>query len=86
MECEAARFEIERQDDPQRLPLVARGPGVATPPQMLRVGAFEEATLLIRCLERPKRDLLLETSLRVGSRIVTPVAPRLSALPPSTDG
>jgi hypothetical protein len=55
---------------------------VATPPQTLRVGAFEEASLLARCIERPKRDLLFETSLRVGSRIVLPIAPRLSALPP----
>jgi glucose-6-phosphate dehydrogenase assembly protein OpcA len=86
MEAGAARFAIERQDDPRVYRWSREVPGVATPPHMMRVGAFEESSLLARCIERPKRDLLFETSLRVGSRIVMPVAPRLSALPPSTEG
>jgi glucose-6-phosphate dehydrogenase assembly protein OpcA len=83
MEAGSARFAIERQDDPRVYRWSREVPGVATPPHMMRVGAFEEASLLARCIERPKRDLLFETSLRVGSRILLPVAPRLSALPPA---
>jgi glucose-6-phosphate dehydrogenase assembly protein OpcA len=82
MEAGKARFAIERQDDPRVYRWSRDVPGVSTPPHTMRVGAFEESALLARCIERPKRDLMLETSLRVGSRIVLPVAPRLSALPP----
>jgi glucose-6-phosphate dehydrogenase assembly protein OpcA len=83
MDAGKARFAVERQDDPRVYRWSRDVPGVSTPPQTLRVGAFEESTLLARCIERPKRDLMFETSLRVGSRIVLPVAPRLSALPPA---
>jgi glucose-6-phosphate dehydrogenase assembly protein OpcA len=80
MEAGKARFAIERLDDPRVYRWSRDVPGISTPPQTMRVGAFEESALLARCIERPKRDLMLETSLRVGSRIVLPVAPRLSAL------
>jgi glucose-6-phosphate dehydrogenase assembly protein OpcA len=83
MEAGKAHFAIERQDDPRVYRWWREVPGVATPPHTLRVSPFEEASLLARCIERPKRDLLLETSLRVSSRVVMPVAPRLSALPPA---
>jgi len=53
-----------------------------TPAQILRVLSLDEPTLLLRCLERPKRDPLLEKSLAVAWRIVRPVAPRLSNQPP----
>ena len=77
-----AHFEIARADDPRVYTWSRDVPGVATPRHTLRVGAFEEPALLVRCLERPKRDKLLETSLLVGSSIVKSVAPRLTAPPP----
>ncbi len=83
MEAGKARFAIERLDDPRVYRWSREVPGVSTPPHTLRVSPFDEAALLARCIERPKRDLLLETSLRVGSRIVLPVAPRLSIRPPA---
>ncbi len=83
MEAGPSRFAVERLEDPRVYRWSRDVPGCVTPAHTLRVGAFEESTLLARCIERPKRDLLLETSLRNGSRIVLPVAPRLSALPPS---
>jgi glucose-6-phosphate dehydrogenase assembly protein OpcA len=76
--CDGARFEIARQDDPQVFLWSREAPGAPVPPQPFRIGIPEEATLLIRCLERPKRDPLLEQSLHVATRIVRPVAPRLS--------
>lgn len=79
IECDGARFEIERQEDPQVFRWSREAPGAPVPPQTLRIGIPEEGTLLVRCLERPKRDRLLETSLHVATRIVRPVAPRLSA-------
>ncbi len=82
LESGEARFEIERQDDPLVFRWSRQVPGVASPPQALRVHATEEPALLARCLERSKRDLLLETSLRTASRIVRSVAPRLSVVPP----
>jgi glucose-6-phosphate dehydrogenase assembly protein OpcA len=81
IECAAARFEVERQEDPLLFRWSRETPGGSTPPQTLRVGIHEEATLLVRCLERPSRDRLFETSLHMGSRIVRPVAPRLSVAP-----
>lgn len=83
MEAGKAHFSISRTDDPRVYRWVRDVPGITTPPHTLRIGAFEEPALLARCLERPKRDLMLEESLRVGSRIVQPVAPRLSDLPPA---
>jgi glucose-6-phosphate dehydrogenase assembly protein OpcA len=77
-ECPEARFEVARLEDPQLFRWSREVPGVPTPPQVLRVASHEEATLLVRSLERPRRDRLLETSLEVASRIVRPVAPRLS--------
>jgi glucose-6-phosphate dehydrogenase assembly protein OpcA len=82
IQCKTGHFEIQRQEDPQAFRWSREVPGAPTPPQVLRVLSLDEPTLLLRCLERPKRDPLLETSLRVGSRIVRPVAPRLSNLPP----
>ena len=66
IECDGARFEVERQDDPQVFRWSREAPGAPVPPQTLRIGIPEEATLLVRCLERPKRDPLLEKSLHVG--------------------
>jgi glucose-6-phosphate dehydrogenase assembly protein OpcA len=80
--CGEARFEVRRgADDPRSFVWTREVPGSPMPPHTLRVGPFDEAALLTRCLERPKRDKLLEASLDVGSRIVRPVAPRLSAPP-----
>ncbi len=81
IECAESRFEIERQDDPQVFRWSRDVPGGATPPQTLRVAIHDESTLFARCLERPKRDRLLELSLQAGSRAVRPVAPRLSDHP-----
>jgi glucose-6-phosphate dehydrogenase assembly protein OpcA len=78
IECDGARFEVERQDDPQVFRWSREAPGAPVPPQTLRIGIPDEATLLMRCLERPKRDRLLEKSLQMAVRIVRPVAPRLS--------
>ncbi len=78
IECDGARFELERQDDPRVFRWSREAPGAPVPPQTVRIGMPEEETLLVRCLERPKRDRLLERSLYVASRIVRPVAPRLS--------
>jgi glucose-6-phosphate dehydrogenase assembly protein OpcA len=78
IECDGARFEVQRQDDPDVLRWSREAPGAPVPPQTLRAAAVQEASLLIRCLERPKRDALFEKSLRLGSRIVRPVAPRPS--------
>jgi len=77
------RFEIERQDDPHVFRWSREVPGASTPPQTLRVVDHEETALLVRCLGRPKADPLLEASLSVASRIVRPVAPRLSGSPRS---
>jgi hypothetical protein len=82
MEAGKARFAIERGDD-RVYRWTREVPGVATPPHTMRIGGFEEPALLARCLERPKRDLMLEQSLSTGSRIVRPVAPRLSEVPPA---
>jgi hypothetical protein len=79
MECDGARFEVERQEDPQVFRWSREAPGAPVPLQTLRVGIPEEASLLIRCLERPRRDPLLEKSLHTATRIVRPVAPRLSS-------
>jgi len=85
IECKTGRFEIQRQeDDHQAFRWSREVPGAPTPTQVLRVLSLDEPTLLLRCLERPRRDPLLETSLQVGSRIVRPVAPRLSKSPPGT--
>jgi glucose-6-phosphate dehydrogenase assembly protein OpcA len=78
LECDGARFEIARQEDPQVFLWQREAPGAPMPSQTLRIGIPEESTLLIRCLERPRRDPLLERSLHVATRIVRPVAPRLS--------
>jgi glucose-6-phosphate dehydrogenase assembly protein OpcA len=82
LECGTARFEIQRTEDPQAYQWSREVPGMQTPAQILRVLSLDEPTLLLRCLERPKRDPLLEKSLAVAWRIVRPVAPRLSNQPP----
>ncbi len=81
IECDGARFDIERQDDPRVLRWSRETPGAPVSPQTIGVDIAEEAGLLVRCLERPRRDFLFENSLHLGSRIVRPIAPRLSSLP-----
>jgi glucose-6-phosphate dehydrogenase assembly protein OpcA len=76
-----ARFEVHREEDPNVLRWSREVSGASTAPQTLRASIREESTLLIRCLERPKRDALFESSLHTASRIVRPVAPRLSEAP-----
>jgi glucose-6-phosphate dehydrogenase assembly protein OpcA len=83
IECEAGRFDLERQEDPNLFLWTREVPGVPTPSQVLRVSSHEEWSLLARCMERPRRDMLLEASLLAGSRVVRPVAPRLSMTPPA---
>jgi glucose-6-phosphate dehydrogenase assembly protein OpcA len=78
MECDGVRFDVERQEDPNVFRWTREAPGAPVPPQTLQVGIPDETKLLIRCLEFPKRDPLLEQSLHVTTRIVRPVAPRLS--------
>ncbi len=78
MECEGARFEVERQEDANVFRWSREAPGAPLPSQTLSLGIPDETKLLIRCLESPKRDPLLEASLHVATRIVRPVAPRLS--------
>lgn len=82
-EGKTARFELARQpEDPQVMSWSSELPGVTTPPQMLRFASHDESELLLRTLERPTRDRLLEASLLSASRFVRAVAPRLSAPPP----
>ena len=76
MEGGGARFEVERLEDPLLLRWSRDVPDVPTPPQTVRVDTLQEATLMLRCLVRPRRDALFEKSLHTGSRIVRPVAPR----------
>lgn len=82
IECAGGRFDIERQDDPQVFRWSTQVHGAPSPSQLFRVHSPGESALLVRTLERPARDRLLETSLQVASRIVRPVAPRLSSPPP----
>jgi glucose-6-phosphate dehydrogenase assembly protein OpcA len=84
LECDSARFDLELQADPEVFKWSRDIPGLLTPPQLFRLPAYDEHTLLVRCLERLKRDPLLEASLDAGSRIVRTVAPRLSMRPRST--
>ena len=81
IECQDARFDLEMQADADLFKLSRDLPGVPMPPQLLRVPSHDEHTLLVRSLERPKRDPLFEASLHAGSRIVRSVAPRLSMGP-----
>jgi hypothetical protein len=84
MEGAGARFEVECLEDPLVLRWSRDVPGLPTCPQMLRVSPLEEASLMVRCLGRPRRDPLFERSLQTASRIVRPVAPRFST-PPKGD-
>jgi hypothetical protein len=81
LEADAARFEVMRQEDPHILCWSREVPGAPMPPQTVRSVIPDEAKLLVRCLERPKRDPLLEASLHSGSLAVRQVAPRLSRAP-----
>jgi glucose-6-phosphate dehydrogenase assembly protein OpcA len=81
MDCGSALFDIERQVDPCVFRWSREVPGATLPPQMLRLAIQSEPTLLAQSLATPKRDRLLEASLHVASRIVQPVAPRLSSRP-----
>jgi glucose-6-phosphate dehydrogenase assembly protein OpcA len=85
LECDGARFEVERQDDPQVFRWSREIPDAPMPQETLRSAIHGEAALLVRCLERPKRDLLFEASLHLASRVVRSVAPRLSRLPAALD-
>jgi hypothetical protein len=78
LECDGARFEVERQEDPGLFKWSREAPGAPVPSQVVRIKVPDESTLLIRSLERPKRDVLYERSLHLGSKIVRIVAPRLS--------
>lgn len=82
IECAGGRFDIERQDDPQVFRWSSQVHGAPCPSQLFRVHSPGESALLVRTLQSPSRDRLLETSLHVASRIVRPVAPRLSSPPP----
>jgi glucose-6-phosphate dehydrogenase assembly protein OpcA len=84
-QCGAARFELERLDDPLVIRWSRHVPGAQVPPQTLRVATADEPSMLIRCVQHPKRDLLLEASLNAASRIVRDVAPRLSLRPKPPD-
>lgn len=77
-----ARFSVARQEDPRTLSWSCVAPGLALPEHTLRFGSHEEPKLLARFLDRPARDPLYEAALRMGSRIVRPVAPRFSEAPP----
>jgi hypothetical protein len=81
--CNEARFELRRMEDPQAFHWSREAPDLQALAQVFRVLSLDEPTLLLRCLERPKRDPLLERSLDVAQRIVRSVAPRLSSLPPA---
>jgi glucose-6-phosphate dehydrogenase assembly protein OpcA len=84
IECRGgARFDIERQDDPQVFRWSRDVPATSTAPQTLRLGIHEEAALLVKCLGRPRADPLFESSLAMAVRVVRPIAPRLSTLPNS---
>jgi hypothetical protein len=80
--CDAARFEVVRESDPLVFSWTSEVPGRAPLRQALHVGMHDESVLLARGVECPRRDRLLEASLRMGSRIVRTVAPRLSQPPP----
>jgi glucose-6-phosphate dehydrogenase assembly protein OpcA len=80
-QCRGAHFDIERLDDPWAVRWSREVPGSQVPPQTLRMTMLDEPSMLIRCIERPKRDPLLEASLHAASRVVRAVAPRLS-MPP----
>jgi hypothetical protein len=77
-----ARFSIARGSDPLAVDWTVEAPDVVVPRQTLRIGSHEESQLLIRSLERPTRDGLLERSLVAAARILKTVAPRLSDRPP----
>jgi glucose-6-phosphate dehydrogenase assembly protein OpcA len=83
IEADGGRFEIVRQEDPAVFCWSREVPGAPVPQHTLRVTQHAEPTLLVRCLERPGRDALLEASLTAAARIVRPVAPRLSGPPPA---
>ncbi len=77
-----ARFEITRlADDPQAFRAHGEAPGVVIPGQTVRIHDRDEAVLLARTLELPRRDALLEASLEAGARIMRQVAPRISVRP-----
>lgn len=81
IDCGGAIFDIERQQDPCVFRWSREVPGATLPPQTLRLATPNESTLLAQSLGTPQRDRLLEISLHVASRIVQPVAPRLSSRP-----
>ena len=78
LECDEARFAIERLDDPCVVRWSREVPGAPMPPQTLRIAISDESSMLVRSLAQLKRDPLLEATLRAASRIVRPVAPRLA--------
>jgi glucose-6-phosphate dehydrogenase assembly protein OpcA len=83
IEADGGRFDVARNDDPGVFCWSREVPGAPVPPHTLRVTQHTESTLLVRCLERPGRDALLEASVTTAARIVRPVAPRLSGPPPA---
>ena len=85
IECQGASFEVQRQEeDADVLRWSREMPDCGTAPQTLRVATRDEKTLLVRSLELPRHDALFEASLHAASRIVRPIAPRLSGRPGSS--
>jgi hypothetical protein len=79
-----ARFTIDRQADDSKIMLSTfETPDLSPPPQTFRLERHHEAKLLLSCLERPMKDRLLEASLRMATKLVQPIAPRMSERPPS---
>lgn len=82
LDCGSALFDVDRSEDPSVFQWSRTVPGSIVPSQKLRIASRTESALLADSLAAPRRDLLLEASLQIGSRIVQPVAPRLSSRPP----
>jgi glucose-6-phosphate dehydrogenase assembly protein OpcA len=81
LEGDCSRFELQRQEDPRVFRWSREVPGAPMPAETLRCPIHDQAALLVRTFERPRRDPLFESSLHAASRIVRDVAPRLSRLP-----
>jgi glucose-6-phosphate dehydrogenase assembly protein OpcA len=83
---DAARFLLARPgDDPYAMVSSYSAPNLSPPPQTFRLERHHEATLLLACLERPMKDRLLEASIRMATKLVHPIAPRMSEAPPTFD-
>jgi hypothetical protein len=82
--ADVGRFTVGRSEDPHVFAWTSdMSAGRATLSQMLRAPLPDEAEMVARALERPRRDRLLDASLRAAARLVEKVAPRLSRRPPA---